>query len=70
MSKETFKIEGMSCAACAKAIERVTSRLDGVELSSVNFATESLTIEYDELKVTFEQINAAVEKAGIKIIVE
>lgn len=70
MSKETFKIEGMSCAACAKAIERVTSRLDGVELSSVNFATESLTIEYDELKVTFEQINAAVEKAGFKIVVE
>lgn len=70
MSKETFKIEGMSCAACAKAIERVTSRLDGVELSSVNFATESLTIEYDDLKVTFEQINAAVEKAGFKIIVE
>ena len=70
MSKETFKIEGMSCAACAKAIERVTSRLDGVELSSVNFVTESLTIEYDDLKVTFEQINAAVEKAGFKIIVE
>lgn len=70
MSKETFKIEGMSCAACAKAIERVTSRLDGVRLSSVNFATESLTIDYDESKVTFEQINAAVEKAGFKIIVE
>lgn len=70
MSKETFKIEGMSCAACAKAIERVTNRLDGVELSSVNFATESLTVDYDESKVTFEQINAAVEKAGFKIIVE
>lgn len=70
MSKETFKIDGMSCAACAKAIERVTNRLDGVELSSVNFATESLTIDYDESKVTFEQINAAVEKAGFKIIVE
>lgn len=70
MSKETFKIDGMSCAACAKAIERVTSRLDGVELSSVNFATESLTIQYDESKITFEQINAAVEKAGYKIIVE
>lgn len=70
MSKETFKIDGMSCAACAKTIERVTSRLDGVELSSVNFATESLTIQYDESKITFEQINAAVEKAGYKIIVE
>ena len=70
MSKETFKIDGMSCAACAKTIERVTSRLDGVELSSVNFATESLTIQYDESKVTFEQINAAVEKAGYKIIVK
>ena len=35
-----LKIGGMSCTACAKAVERVTKKLDGVENSSVNIATE------------------------------
>ena len=29
----------MTCAACAKAVERVTKKLDGVEKSNVNIAT-------------------------------
>lgn len=70
MNRETYKIEGMSCAACAKAVERVTGKLDGVEVASVNFATESLTISYDNSKVSFEQINAAIERAGYRVVVE
>ena len=30
-NKETYKIGGMTCASCAKAVERVTKKLDGVE---------------------------------------
>ena len=32
----------MTCAACAKAIERVTKKLDGVIEANVNYATEKL----------------------------
>ncbi|MGL5257282.1 MAG: heavy metal translocating P-type ATPase [Proteocatella sp.] len=65
-----FRIQGMSCAACAKSIERVTSRLEGVSNSSVNLATEKLNIEFDEALVSVEHIVAAVEKAGFKAIEE
>lgn len=65
-----FRIQGMSCAACAKSIERVTSRLEGVANSSVNLATEKLNIEFDEELVSVERIVAAVEKAGFKAIEE
>lgn len=67
MSKKTLKIEGMTCASCANTIERVTKKLDGVDDSNVNFATEKLNINYDETKVSLLDIEKAVEKAGYKI---
>ena len=49
-----------------QAVERVTKKLEGVESASVNIATEKLNISYDENKVTVEQIENAIEKAGYK----
>ncbi|MDO9508487.1 MAG: heavy metal translocating P-type ATPase [Thermovirgaceae bacterium] len=60
--KHSFTITGMSCSACAKAVERAAGKLPGVTEASVNFATEKLTVEQeppDEAAV----VNA-VEKAG------
>lgn len=66
MANKILNIGGMTCAACAKAVERVTKKLEGVESASVNIATEKLNISYDENKVTVEQIENAIEKAGYK----
>ncbi|EGT3674811.1 copper-translocating P-type ATPase [Clostridioides difficile] len=67
---ESYKITGMTCAACAKAVERVTKKMDGVYDQSVNIATEKLKIEYDNSKVNFDDIKQVVEKAGYGIIKE
>lgn len=67
MVEEIFIIEGMSCAACSAAVERVTRKLDGVELSDVNLTTNRMNIRYDETKVTPDIIMAKVEKAGFGI---
>ena len=60
--KKTFKISGMTCAACAARIERFVKKLDGVASASVNFAAESLTVDYEKIGV--KEIEAAVVKAG------
>ena len=65
-----FDVKGMTCSACANRIEKVTSKLEGVELSSVNFATEKLTITLDEDVTNYGQIQAAVEKAGYELVRE
>lgn len=67
MNKEILKIEGMTCAACARRIEKVTSKLNGVTESNVNFATEKLLISYDN-NVDLDMIKKAIEKAGYKAI--
>ncbi|MDO4295585.1 MAG: heavy metal translocating P-type ATPase [bacterium] len=64
MKTEVYCIEGMSCAACSAAVERVTRRLDGVESSDVNLTTNRMQITYDETKVTPELIIGKIEKAG------
>ena len=61
---ENYKITGMSCAACAKAVERIVKKLDGVEDQNVNIATEKLSITYDKSKISFNDIKLAIEKGG------
>jgi P-type Cu+ transporter len=69
-SAKTLKIEGMTCAACAKTVERVTKKIDGVIESNVNYATEKLNISYEPSKVRVSDIKKAVEKAGYKALEE
>ena len=67
MLEEVYLIEGMSCAACSSAVERVTRKLEGVERSDVNLTTNKMIIYYDESKVDTELIMAKVKKAGFGI---
>ena len=64
MTTQTFKITGMTCAACSSAVERVTRKMEGVSESNVNLTTALLTITYDEAKVTPEAIIKKVDRAG------
>ena len=66
MKTEVYNIEGMSCAACSSAVERVTRKIPGVEQSSVNLTTAKMTITYDENQVTEQMITEKVERAGFK----
>lgn len=67
MTTKTFQIEGMTCSACAKAVERVTRKLSGVEESNVNYATEKLNITFNN-ETSVSEIQTAIEKAGYKAI--
>lgn len=68
--KENFEIEGMTCTACAAAIERTVSSLDGVDSAVVNFATEKLAVRFDADEVSPQRIEEAVDKIGYRLIPE
>ncbi|MDO5062256.1 MAG: heavy metal translocating P-type ATPase [Peptostreptococcaceae bacterium] len=63
--KETLSIQGMTCAACAARIEKVVSKMEGVQHANVNFASEKMVVEADD-QVQLEEIIAKIEKAGYK----
>lgn len=72
MKTEQYHIDGMSCAACSSAVERVTRKLAGVESSNVNLTTNRMVITYDETQVTQDMICEKVSRAGFSasLIVE
>ena len=60
--KEILSITGMSCAACAKAVERSVSKVEGVSSATVNFANEKLNVEFDEGKTDLNIIKEAIKR--------
>ena len=67
---KSFKIGGMTCAACTRRIERFVKRLDGIDVASVNLATEILHVSFDESLTTEAAIEAIIIKAGYTVIHE
>ena len=70
LKKDTMKITGMTCASCAKAVERAVKKIDDNIEANVNIATEKLSVSYDESKVTSQDIQRAIEKAGYGVLEE
>ncbi|MBH8557075.1 heavy metal translocating P-type ATPase [Hymenobacter negativus] len=64
----TLDIEGMSCAACASAVEKSLARTPGVQSALVNFATEKATVQYRPDQATPAALKAAVENAGYGVV--
>lgn len=62
-----YKVYGMSCANCARAIERSVSRLESVEHAEVNFANETLQVEYDPTGFSLLSLRDRISKAGFEI---
>lgn len=67
MKQEEYIISGMSCAACSASVQRVVSRLEGVESCDVNLITGKMTVSYDEEKTGQADFTRVVEKAGFGI---
>lgn len=60
----------MHCAGCANSIQNFVSELNGVKKCEVNLASEKAVIEFDPKSVDLSSIEAAVQKAGYKVVYE
>ena len=60
-------IGGMTCAACARTVERQLGHAEGVERASVNFATRTASVRFDPARTHVEQLITAVEDVGYEV---
>ena len=60
----SIPISGMTCASCARAIEKSISKLNGIKEVSVNLASEKARVVYDSSQVRLSEIKNAIIKAG------
>ncbi len=64
MIKQTFKVPDMTCSNCAMKLELLEDSLDGVKEINASYHRLEMVIEYDESRLSEEQIIAAVKKKG------
>ena len=68
-SKEIIPVTGMSCAACAGSVESILSKTEGVTKASVNFANNTVLVEYNEL-TSPQSLKQALQSVGYDLILD
>lgn len=66
MKTDTLTVKGMSCGHCVNAIEGAVKKLGAT--GKVDLAANTVTVEYDESRISVEAIKEAVEDQGYDII--
>lgn len=66
MKTSTFTIKGMNCDGCARTIEAVVGRQDGVQRVEASYSAGEARILYDPKAVTEASLVAAIEKIGFR----
>lgn len=65
--KKKFIIEWMTCASCVMVNENSLNDIDGVTSISINLATNEASIEFNETKISFENIKNDIESNWFKV---
>ncbi len=69
MVRKTLKVNGMTCAMCAKTIENTFLDMDSIE-AKVNVAASKVILTYDETKYTLDKIAKKIEEVGYFPVLE
>ncbi len=60
----TYHTPAIHCDGCANSIKRSLGKLNGVEETTVDVATKSVTVSYDETMTKDADIRTRLEAAG------
>ena len=68
--KTLFHIQGMRCAGCSSHIEKDVKAMNGVVTVEINLSTGEMVVEYEDDKVSKDDIVKTVVNAGFKATVD
>lgn len=67
MASIQFNVQGMSCAGCAQSIERRLLSTAGVQTATVDLASATANIEYDESVTNPNSLEKVIEALGFDV---
>jgi len=70
LAKETIKVSGMTCVACANSIEKALQKKAGIKEATVNFAAEKVIVLYDRTKTNRREMVTVIEDLGYGVPAE
>jgi P-type Cu+ transporter len=68
MTTATFNIGGMHCPTCAVRNERALKKFKGVLDATINFATRSARVEFDDTVVSIDALYDVVVENGYQVL--
>ena len=68
MLKKIFNVPDMHCSNCSMKLESIEDELAGIKEINASYHKQQMVVEFDETKVSEEQIVAAAKKKGYQAI--
>ena len=62
---ETYRVEGMSCTACAQSVESMLSSIKGIDRAEVNYAMNTVSVVYNDRETGVDQMKLALQSIGL-----
>lgn len=66
----TFSVNGMTCAACVRAVEKTAQKVTGIELAEVSLAQEKLKVTVDPNVFNIDELKRKISIAGYQLKTE
>ncbi len=66
----SFPVTGMSCASCAASVETILRKVPGVRSANVNYANTTALVDFDQSKISSEELRNAVQAVGYDLIID
>ena len=67
MSTIDFEVTGMHCDGCARRLEKVLLKKQGIKEAKANFSDNSCLVTADEAEIDRAAIVAAIEGANFQV---
>lgn len=64
MIKKTFNVPDMHCSNCSMTLESIEDELAGIKEINASYHKQQMLVEFDETKISEEQIIAAARRKG------
>ena len=70
MKAATIQLETLACPSCMQKIEGAVRNLDGIDKESLKvlFNSSKVKVDFDEDKLTIDQIENAITNMGYEVI--
>lgn len=60
----TLNVQNMTCAVCPITVKKALEHVPGVEQVSVDFASKTATVQFNDTKATVDKLTEATKAAG------
>jgi P-type Cu2+ transporter len=67
--RKSYPVTGMTCASCANSVESMLRSHEGVHSAAVNYASNSVLVEYDTDRTNPQAMKETVQSIGYDLVI-